>query len=118
MLTSLVVANAVSGEVPLTDMAELEATAMESYLKGLRDGGWQADPQGVRLAYCMAAALRSPIGALRLALPFILDTSHRFEQERRIEPPIEEMLDMCGTLYEHLFQLGDEARQLIAAMSL
>lgn len=106
-LASLVVASVAMGHVEPERMKELEATVLEGYLDGLNDEKCTVSPAEVYEAYAMSAAIRLPVGALRLVLPVLLapDDYNRVLQQHG-GTPLEELLQRWGAMNQHLKGLG------------
>lgn len=106
-LASLVVASVAMGHVEPERMNELEATVLEGYLEGLNDQNCSVSPTEVYDAYAMSAAMRLPVGALRLVLPVLLapDDDHRL-LEQHGGTPLEELLQRWGAMNRYLQELA------------
>jgi hypothetical protein len=102
-LASLVAASVASGHVEPERMKELEKTVLEGYLDGLNDENCPVRSSEVYDAYAMSAAMRLPVGALRLVLPVLLapDDYHRL-LEQHGGTPLEELLQRWGAMNRHL----------------
>lgn len=69
-------------EAPAEECRSLEAAVLDGYVSGLRDSGWDGDPHVVRTGYAASAVLRYGLGALRVALPPLLnEEAHPFLEE-------------------------------------
>ena len=90
----------------------LEETVFESYLEGLREIGWQGDPQQVRLGYTAATA-RFLFGEIGRWLALILDESLHAEEEQKFGMPMGEVFDTVAGMRRPLLSKLDEARELI-----
>ena len=81
-LGPLVAGSVVLMEAPAVVRRSLEATALDGYVAGLRESGWDGDPHVVRIGYAASAALRYGLGALRLLLPWLLnEEAHPFLEQ-------------------------------------
>jgi hypothetical protein len=102
-LASLVAASVAMGHVEPQHMKELEKTVLEGYLDGLSDENCSVRSSEVYDAYAMSAAMRLPVGALRLVLPVLLapDDYHRLLQQHG-GTPLEELLQRWGAMNRHL----------------
>ncbi len=60
-------------EAPAEECRSLEAAVLDGYVSGLRDSGWDGDPHVVRTGYAASTVLRYGLGALRVALPPLLN---------------------------------------------
>jgi hypothetical protein len=102
--------------VEMDKSQELAEIVFEGYLEGLRDAGWQGDPQQVRLGYTAAGA-RYLFPELGRWLALILDESVRAEAEQRIGLPAGEAFDSVARMRRLLFGKLDEARDLMGILS-
>lgn len=90
---------------------ELDALVFDSYLQGLRDAGWRADPRLVRLGYTATSALRYTQVFTVLDLAF--DEGRRTLWEQWFDMPAGEIADLFAELTRFLLGLADEARELM-----
>jgi hypothetical protein len=82
-LAALTTVNIMVGDHDLSDAPLIEAAALEGYLEGLRDTGWEGDPQTVQAVYEAASRLRYGLGLLRNQMRILLDPERlRSEEER------------------------------------
>jgi hypothetical protein len=93
-------------------MQELEEIAFDGYLKGLRDVGWQGDPQQVRLGYT-AASVRYLYPEIGRWLALILDESLHAGAEQMFGRPLGQIFDTVALTRHPLFGQLDEARDLM-----
>jgi len=98
-------------------VGEIEATALDGYLAGLRDGGWSGDPQLVRLGYLLSAALWMGATLPGWAAVMLPDDSGVDVQKMYGGAP-ETVLTGWVTLTEFLLECADEARSLIRSLKL
>jgi hypothetical protein len=98
--------------IGLDKLQELEEIVFEGYLEGLRDVGWQGDPQQVRLGYA-AAGTRYLFPEVGRWLALILDESLHAGAEQMFGPPIGEVFDSVAWMRRRLFSKLDEARELM-----
>ena len=96
----------------LDKMQELEEIAFEGYLKGLREVGWQGDPQRVRLGY-LAASVRYAFPEVGRWLGLILDESLHAAEEQMLGFPVGDAFDLVARMRRPLFSMLDKARQLM-----
>ena len=96
----------------LDKMQELEEIAFEGYLKGLREVGWQGDPQRVRLGY-LAASVRYACPEVGRWLALILDESLHAAAEQMFGLPIGDVFDLVARNRRPLFGMLDEAHELM-----
>jgi hypothetical protein len=94
---------------------ELEGTAFEGYLEGLRDAGWRGDRRQVRLGYT-AAGTRYLFPEIGRWLALILDESLHAEAEQMFGLPIGEIFDYVALLRPLLFDQMREARELMGIL--
>ncbi|MBV7333123.1 phosphotransferase [Chloroflexi bacterium TSY] len=109
--------NLVLGTLFWSDMApdqasDLEATALEGYFAGLRDGGWKGDPQMVRLAYTASLVLRNG-----LTIPgwtaYLLSDDQQEGTVQQFGRSVEEILSGWVSLLDFVLERADEAVQLM-----
>ena len=91
---------------------ELEEIVFEGYLEGLREAGWQGDPQQVRLGYT-AASVRYLFPEIGRWLALILDESLHAAAEQRYGGRVGESFDSVARMRHPLFSKLDEARDLL-----
>ena len=90
-------------------IGELDASAFGAYLDGLREAGWDDDPQLVRLGYTASVVLRYalyPIWARAVD-----DQGHTVDQVGG--QPIQTFLERGALIATLLCDLADEARELL-----
>ena len=115
-LVPLVIASATFCELDLSSMIDLEHLALDSYLEGLGDAGWQGDPRLVRLGYSIAASLRFGPGC---AIPALMAVTREDAEDFVLSVfgiPMDEALDRWSEVTAHVLRLADEARHLIGAV--
>jgi hypothetical protein len=103
------------GGVGMGKLHDLEEIVFEGYLEGLREAGWQADPQQVRLGYT-AASVRYLFPELGRWLAFILDESLHAAAEQEIGYPMGDVFDTFALMRRLLFSKLDEARDLMSIL--
>lgn len=91
-LAALVVGSVLLYEAEIRALVDLEATAVEAYVRGLRLGGWRGDERDVLFAYAATAALRYA-AYCGLRLPTILDERQHAWAERVLGHPVPAFLD-------------------------
>jgi hypothetical protein len=90
--------------LPAKHTVALEQIVFKEYLAGLHQAGWQGDPALVRMGYCMAGVIHGGLGVpLFVLMPLADAASH--------EPM--EHLSQWGAVACYLFDLADEARELL-----
>lgn len=93
-------------------IADLEATIFTNYVDGLRDFGWQGDPQLARFGFTATASLKYGVAAPAIKLP---NMARRLaNQPPNTEPPtlLGPGLEQHVVLQHHLLQMGEEALEL------
>ena len=115
-LNPLVLMSIGLGGVGPDKLQELEAIVFEGYLQGLREAGWQGDPQQVRLGYT-AASVRYLFPELERWLGLILHESQRAAAEQLFGRPMGKIFDWMALLRRVLFRMVGEARDLIGILS-
>ncbi|MCB8942590.1 MAG: hypothetical protein H6658_02325 [Ardenticatenaceae bacterium] len=86
--------------------------AFQGYLQGLRDTGWQGDPQEVRLGFTAASALRWGIPGV-FWLRGITDAEYPSQWVQWWQRPIPQMQHQWVQVTNYLLDLADEAFQLL-----
>lgn len=105
-------------EVDMKQMRKLDKLVFEGYLTGLRDVGWQCDPQMVRFGYTATLALYKGVGFVGFVLSLVLnDEGMRHSLEKSLGYPLEYVFGQWAELQHYLLDLGDEARELRAILA-
>ena len=100
-------------EVEMDQMRRLDNLVFEGYLAGLRDVGWQGNPQMVRFGYTATLALYKGVGFVGFFLSMVLnDEGIRQSLEKSLGYPFEHIFEQWADLQHYLLDLGDEARKL------
>jgi len=115
-IANLVITSLAFNEVDLAQAQALEDIVFEGYLEGLRDAGWQGDPQQVRLGYT-AGNLRLRLGELDRVINFLLDESQHAFAEQAFGRSMEEIEDHFGRVGRWCDDLLDEARDLMVILN-
>lgn len=103
-------------KVDSRDAKRLEAEVFESYLQGLTEAGWQADPTLIRCAYLISSALL--FGLAPEAVELALDEEGREAAERLHGRSIGQLVEQAADVTYLLFERADELRALLDALSL
>ena len=115
-IVPLVQASLAFFEVELRQALRLDQVVFNKYVEGLREAGWQGDPQLVRLGYTASSALRYGLGFIATIL---LDRMLNFDESKAAwvqhfwGVPIETLGDHNAEQCRLLLALADEARILI-----
>lgn len=97
----------------MNQMRRLDNLVFEGYLTGLRDVGWQGNPQLVRFGYTATLALYKGVGFVGFFLLLVLnDEAMRQSLEKSLGHPFEHIFEQWAELQHYLLDLGDEAREL------
>ena len=110
-LTPLVWMSIALDGVGLESAQDLEEIVLEGYLRGLREVGWQGDPQQVRLGYT-AATVRYLFGEVGRWLALILDESLHAAAEEQYGLSMGEAFDTIARMRRPLSRKLVEARDL------
>lgn len=115
-LAQLVVASLFFFETVGMTPRELEAVCFAGYITGVRDAGWVGDERLVRLGFAIDAALRHPLGLLRVIVPLVSESTRRTVVEDRFGRPLEEVVAVWADLWPFQIALAEEARGLLRAI--
>jgi len=109
---SLIPDNMLVFEVEPAAVAELEAAVYPAYLEGLREGGWQGNPELVRLAYTAWTALYT--GAAAPALVTAVTSENMLPHvPRRFGRSPDEVASGWAIMCKFSLDRADEARVLM-----
>ena len=101
-------------EVEMDQMRRLDNLVFEGYLAGLRDVGWQGNPQMARFGYTATLALYKGVGFVGFFLSMVLnDEGIRQSLEKSLGYPFEYIFEQWADLQHYLLDLGDEALTLL-----
>ena len=114
-LSPLVWMSLTLGGVGLDKAQALKEIVMEGYLEGLRQAGWQGDPQQVRLGYT-AACVRFLFPEIERWLALIRDESLHPALEQSIGLPMGQVFHSMCLQRRHHFRELDDARKLMAVL--
>ena len=112
-LGPLVVATVLYDGLPEARLRDLEATAFDAYVEGLREAGWRGATEDVRLGYCASVALRYAHLLSADVFRLVLDEGFRAATEARHGRPAAEIARGRATLVSFLLDRADEARCLL-----
>jgi hypothetical protein len=115
-LNPLVLMGISLGGVEMDKMRDLEEIVFEGYLEGLREAGWQGDPQQVRLGY-IVASVRYLFPEIGRWMAFILDESLHAAAEKRIGYPLGDVFDSFALMRRLLFSKLKDAHDLMDVLS-
>jgi hypothetical protein len=115
-IVPLVAASLIFLEVERARGQELERMAMQGYLQGLRDAGWDGDPRLVHLGFATTAALRYSLGGMGEFIPAMLDESTHPMMEQVWGLSIGELVDRSAPAMERVGDGADRARELLDAL--
>jgi hypothetical protein len=115
-LAPLVTASAAFRCVERTQWLDLERTAAEGYLQGLRDVGWDGPGEQPRFAFAASSALRYGPGAVRLVLPTLLDETAQVHAERLLGIPFDAIVDLWASVAAAQARLAEKAFAMLASV--
>jgi prepilin-type processing-associated H-X9-DG protein len=93
------------------DLNDLDATAFDAYVAGLRDAGWRGDPGRVRFGCAATMALRyGPLGGIVSLVT--ANAEQRSAVEQTLGHSLDEAFDRYAEMQRFLFERADEARRL------
>jgi hypothetical protein len=100
--------------VDMSQIRALDSTVFEGYLAGLRDVGWQGDPQLVRFGYTTTLALYKGVGFVAMLSIVLRDEGQARQRfEKTYGYPLEHIFEQWAELQHYLLDLGDEAQKLL-----
>jgi hypothetical protein len=117
-LAPLVTASVAFLGVALDRWRDLERTAVEAYLRGLQDAGWDGASDQARFGFAASSALRYGPGCVRLVLPALLDEAAQPHVELVLGIPFDQVLQLWAALCLEQVQLADDAFGLLATLDL
>ena len=99
------------------DALRLEQIALEGYLAGLSDAGWQGNPDQVRFSYAATMYWRHVFGAfVGEMVPWMLDERYHAAIERAMGHTMEEGADYTALLIEFYQYVYDQVHRLKSAL--
>jgi hypothetical protein len=105
------------GAVPLADAYRLEKMALDGYMDGLSEAGWQGDPGMIRFGYTAFTYWRNAIGAFAGEMvPWMLDEQYHPFVEQVFGKPIEQVADDTGAIVEWVQYMYAQASRLKASV--
>jgi hypothetical protein len=93
----------------------LDVIVFTNYLEGLKETGWQGNPQIVRFTYIVSAILRYSIGVIGIT-SMIADEKQHAILEQIFGHPLEELVEVWSNTNRFLYDLADEARELLHSL--
>jgi hypothetical protein len=115
-LAPLVTASAAFLSIERTRWNDLERTAGEAYLQGLRDAGWDGPCEQPRFGFAACSALRYGPGVVRLVLPTLLDETAQADAERLLGIPFDAIVNLWAAVAAEQVRLAAEAFTLLATV--
>lgn len=115
-LSALIIGTALVDLVDAATIQQVEQSAFDAYLTGLRASGWTSNPAFVRLAYTASAALRYSFLGAETPFRAILEPSYPAEAERYWGRPWENIVERRAALTYLLLDRADEARAILSDM--
>jgi hypothetical protein len=109
-MAPLVAASLYFGEYPADQASSLEAIVLDAYVAGLRDSGWDGDPELVRLGYLIALVLRYGVGCVPQMVRVLSSEATPVSSPHGDIPPLELVAETFGVLDAWLVGRGDELR--------
>jgi hypothetical protein len=115
-ISNLVWTSLLEFKLDINDAERLEAEVLQSYLRGLADVGWQADPRQVRCAYLISSVLL--FGLAPEAVDHALSEDQHAALEQHYGWPLERMVRQAAEVTYLLLGRADELRDLLGDLSL
>lgn len=100
------------GEMTADKLPQLDKVIFEGYLLGLRETGWQEDPNLVRLGFTVSAALTWALSTLWWMIPAVVDAEFQIMAATVVGTSIDNLVDEWAGLQAYLLDLADEALSL------
>ena len=94
--------------------ARLHSKAVNSFITGLKEAGWQGDTGLVRLAYMTAAAIRAS-GGLNFTARWVNDLEWKEIVSGLTKKSPEVLADHWGNVFEHVYPLFEEELEAVGA---
>jgi hypothetical protein len=88
---------------------DLERAAVDAYVEGLADVGWQGPPEQPRFGFAASAALRYWPGVVRLVLPQLIDETTHSRAEAVLGIPFDQIVDLWADFVVWHARLAAEA---------
>ena len=105
------------GAVPLEEAYHLEQIILDGYLDGLREAGWQGDPDMVRFSCAATICWRYGIGGFAGELvPWMLDEQSRAAIEQAFGLSVEQIADQTAAILPWFLYIYDQATRLKAVL--
>jgi hypothetical protein len=104
-------------EVPPADAFRLEQIVLDGYLDGLRDAGWQGDPDQIRFAFSASAYWRYALGGFAGEMVVLmLEEKYHPVIEQAFGKTVEQIADDVAATLEWAQYLYDQAVRLKTAL--
>ena len=113
-IANLVWSSLLEFKVDVCQAARLEADVVDSYLQGLAEAGWPADPRLARCAYLISSVLI--FGLAPEAVDYALHEDEYAALERDYGWPIERLVEQAAAVTYLLLERADELRALLDAL--
>jgi hypothetical protein len=105
-------------EIPIIIAQEFDTLLYENYLEGLRNAGWKGDARQARLGFTAAASCKYFENLMFAASnDWINDPVLQAQWEKEFGQSVQAVLEQAGGILRYVFQLADEARQLMEELN-
>lgn len=115
-LAPLVTASAAFLGIERERWEDLEQTAGNAYLQGLRDAGWDGPREQPHFGFAACSALRYGPGVVRLVLPALLDEAAHAHAQEMLGIPFDAIVDLWAGIAGEQARLAADAFTLLAAL--
>jgi hypothetical protein len=88
---------------------DLERVAVDAYIQGLADVGWQAPPEQTRFGFAASSALRYWPGVVPLVIPTLIDEAAHRRAEAVLGIPFDQIVDLWADFAVWHARLAAEA---------
>jgi hypothetical protein len=116
-IAPLVHASLSFGAVPAEDAFRLEQIVLDGYMDGLRDAGWQPNPDMIRFSYAATIYWRYAIGGFAGEMvPWLLEESYHAAIEQAWGKTMEQLADETASSIGWVNYIYDQASKLKAVL--
>ena len=101
-------------EIPIAIARRFDRLLFENYLEGLRNAGWTGEARQLRLGFTAAVSCKYLESLMwGASSDWMTDPEQQAQWEKDFGQPVQVVLEQAAGLFRYVFQLADEARQLM-----